>query len=33
VSGKSAGKNKSLGTLEQEKSQVRKSIAARYETK
>jgi hypothetical protein len=32
VSGKSAGKNKSLGTLEQEKSQARKSNAAHYET-
>jgi hypothetical protein len=33
VSGKSAGKNKSLGTLDQEKSQARKSNAAHYETK
>jgi hypothetical protein len=33
MSEKSAGKNKSLGTLEQEKSQARKSNTAHYDTK
>jgi hypothetical protein len=31
--GKSAGENEPLGTLEQEKNQARKSIAALYKTR